>query len=44
MNRLIDVHLVSDFYDDIDENLKEWQVSNMTATNIEILLEFRDTL
>ena len=40
--RILDVHLYSDYQDEIDENLVDWEVTDMSATTIEILLSYKN--
>ena len=42
--RVLDLHLISEYTETIDENLTDWEVVSMSATEIEILLKFRDPL
>ena len=41
-NRIIDLHLYSEYQEEIDENLEDWHVKNVTDTRIEIQLKYKD--
>ena len=43
-HRIIDLHLYSEYQEEIDENLEDWQVTNMTATRIDIQLNYKDPI
>ena len=42
--RIIDLHLHSQYTEEVDANLKDWKVESMTDTEIEISVEFKDPL
>ena len=42
--RVLDLHLLSQYTEHIDENLADWEVVSLSATEIEILLTFKDPL
>ena len=41
-NRIIDVHLYSDDQEQIDANLADWEVADMSATTVEILIKYKN--
>ena len=43
-DKIIDVHFYSEYAEDVDDNLEDWEVKSMTSTEIEIDLKFKDPL
>ena len=43
-DKIIDVHFYSEYAEDVDDNLEDWEVYDMTSTEIEIDLTFKDPL
>ena len=43
-NKIIDIHLYSEYAEEVDDNLEDWEVYDMTSTEIEIDLTFKDPL
>ena len=41
-HRIIDLHLYSEYQEEIDENLEDWQVKSMTDTRIELKIKYKD--
>ena len=41
-NKIIDLHQYSEYEDYVDQNLEDWDVTDISATQIDIKLKFKD--